>query len=221
MLCALARPDLSHAGRELGLSSGVVGDAQLVVALRDGDKDAGECLVDRYYDRVQRFFQNKAPSAVHELTQRTFLSCVENLGRLRDPEMFRAFLFGIACHQLRKHHRRSRSDGEGLDFDTVCAVELDPSPSGVSAQREEQHILLAGLRRVPVEYQIALELGYWEGMTAAEVAEILAMPTSDVEARVQKGRQLLEGAIAEAGEGPARESTLGDLDGWARSLREA
>jgi RNA polymerase sigma-70 factor (ECF subfamily) len=198
----------------------VPNDAQLVQALRGGDRSAGEALVDHYYGRVLRFFQNKAPSAANDLTQRTFLGCFEGLERLREPSAFRGFLFGIACNQLRKHYREARIDGERLDFGTVSSADLDPSPSGVIAQRGEQQVLLAALRRIPLEYQVALELAYWEDMTAVEISEVLEIPLGTAKTRIRRGRQLLERALAEVGEGEPLESTLSDLDAWARSLRE-
>jgi RNA polymerase sigma-70 factor (ECF subfamily) len=198
----------------------VLSDAELVSGLRAGERRAGESLIDRYYGRVLRFFHNKAPSAANDLAQRTFLGCFEGLARLRDDSKFRAFLFAIACNQLRKHYRHDRIEGEQIDFGTVSAVDLDPSPSGVVAERDEQRVLLAALRRIPVEYQIVLELAYWEDMTAVEIADVLELPLGTAKTRIRRGRQLLEAALAEVGAGATLTSTLSDLDAWARSLRD-
>lgn len=194
-------------------------DAELVESLRAGERRAGEQLVDRYYGHILRFFRNKAPAAANDLAQRTFLGCIEGLERLRDGAKFRSFLFAVACNQLRKHYRQYRIEGEQLDFGTVSAVDLDPSPSRVIAERDEQQVLLVALRKIPVEYQIVLELVYWEDMTAVEIAEALELPLGTAKTRIRRGRQLLEEALAEVG-GAALQSTLSDLDGWARSLRD-
>ncbi len=87
------------------------------------------------------------------------------------------------------------------------------------AERDEQQVLLVALRKIPVEYQIVLELVYWEDMTAVEIAEALELPLGTAKTRIRRGRQLLEEALAEVG-GAALQSTLSDLDGWARSLRD-
>ena len=196
-------------------------DAELVQAFRGGDQRAGKRLVDKYYGRVLGFFRNKAPASSNDLAQRTFLGCFEALGRLRDPANFRSFLFAVACNQLRKHYRGKRRDGERMDFGTVSAVDLDPSPSGVLASRQEQRLLLEALRRIPVDYQIVLELFYWESMKAAEIAEVLELPLGTAKTRIRRGRQLLEQAPAQlAGAREVLEATVSDLDGWAAGLRE-
>lgn len=58
---------------------------------RNGDNEAGELLVSRYYDRIDRFFANKvsgadAPDLVHE----TFAGCLNAPQRLREDNKFRS-----------------------------------------------------------------------------------------------------------------------------------
>ncbi|MCA9662440.1 MAG: sigma-70 family RNA polymerase sigma factor [Myxococcales bacterium] len=198
----------------------MTGDRELVEAYMAGDRGAGKQLVDRYYGRVLGFFRNKAPAASNDLAQRTFLGCFEALGRLRDRSRFRSFLFAVACNQLRKHYRGKRRDGDHLDFTHVSAADLDPSPSGVIAERQEQRLLLEGLRRIPLDYQIVLELVYWEEMTAADVAATLDLPLGTAKTRIRRGRQLLEHALAELGSaGDVLTATISDLEGWAAGLR--
>ncbi len=195
-------------------------DAELVQAYKSGDRRAGKQLVDKYYGRVLGFFRNKAPASSNDLAQKTFLGCFEALGRLRDANNFRSFLFAVACNQLRKHYRGKKRDGERMDFGTVSAVDLDPSPSRVIVDRQEQRLLLEGLRRIPVDYQIVLELFYWEEMTAAEIAATVEIPLGTAKTRIRRGRQLLEQQLAKLADGgEVLEATVSDLDGWAAGLR--
>lgn len=200
---------------------GVTSDAALIEAFRAGDKRAGSAIVDKYYGRVLGFFRNKAPSHANDLAQRTFLGCFEGLGRLRDIAKFRSFLFAVAANQLRKHYRTRKSENDNLDFGTVSAVDLDPSPSKIAAGREEQRLLLEALRRIPLDYQMVLELFYWEQMTAAEIGETLELALGTAKTRIRRGRQLLEKALTELAQPgtPALQATLSDLDGWAAKLR--
>ncbi|MCA9701630.1 MAG: RNA polymerase subunit sigma, partial [Myxococcales bacterium] len=84
----------------------------------------------------------------------------------------------------------------------------------------EQRLLLEGLRRIPLDHQVALELFYWEELNAAQIAEIVGVSHSAMRSRLVKARQLLEQAIGELAETPALlASTLGGLDDWAAALR--
>lgn len=195
-------------------------DADLVRAYRAGDKQAGEALVERYYGPVLKFCRSKAPAAAKDIAQQTFMGCFERLEQLRDPAAFRSFVFGVACNQVRKHYRRARVDGDRLDFGSVSSMDLDPTPSRIMAGRAEHRLLLEGLRRIPLDYQMVLELFYWEGMSASDVAEALDMPLGTAKARIRRGKQLLEQALAglEA-PGAVLHSTVSDLESWAKGLR--
>src|SRR5690606_12989864 len=93
-------------------------------------------------------------------------------------------------------------------------------PSHLDA-RHEQRLLLAALRHIPLDLQIALELHYWEGMAGPELAEVLGVPEGTVRSRLRRAKELLTERLGELADSPALlESTLSDLDGWARSLEQ-
>ena len=197
-------------------------DQELVLGFLNGDQRAGLALVDRYYQRVLSFFRNKLPSEAHDGAQQTFAECFAGLGRLRDPARFRSFLFGVACNVLRSRYRARSAEGDRLDFGTVTAIDLDPSPSQLLHAQHQHAALLDGLRRIPIDHQIVLELFYWEEMTAAEIGEVLGLPLGTVKTRIARARQLLVKAMGDpVTRNERRPVSLRDLDGWARGVREA
>ncbi|MEM9454694.1 MAG: sigma-70 family RNA polymerase sigma factor [Myxococcota bacterium] len=197
-------------------------DRALLEAWRAGDRQAGAELFARYYDPVVRFFVNKVGVEEQaDLIQRTFLACVEGRERV-DPERFGNYLLGIAFRQLYKHYDRKRGERARLDPSAVSVEDLDPSPSQVAARHDEQRLLLAALRRIPLEFQVALELVYWEGYTAARLAQTLAIPVGTAKTRIRRARQLVEQQLAALSESPALlQSTRQNLEQWAEQLREA
>lgn len=193
-------------------------DEALLAAWRDGDEDAGERLFDRYFIPVARFFRSKANGEIDELTQQTFLRCLESRGRFRGDGSFSAFLFGIARHVLLDHYRSQRRGDLVVDISEVPLHDLDPRPSSVLTETREQQILLECLRRIPLDAQVILELHYWETMTSAAIAEVLGVPHGTAQTRIRRARQLLAAEVERwtAGEAPIPL----DFDGWARSLRD-
>jgi RNA polymerase sigma-70 factor (ECF subfamily) len=120
---------------------------------------------------------------------------------------------------LRAAAPRPRAGRGGVDFQTETAHAL-ASPTQILAGREEQRLLLAALRRLPVDYQVALELHYWEGMTAAELGEVLDLPLGTAKTRIRRGRALLEELMATLADSKELlESTRANLEVWARQLR--
>jgi RNA polymerase sigma-70 factor, ECF subfamily len=194
-------------------------DAAWVAAWRAGDREAGKRLFERHYAGVARFFRNKVGGSEPDLIQRTFLACVESLPRYRGAASFRSWLFSIAYKILCKHFRQLRRDEGRVDFETTSAEELT-SPTAVLAEREEQRLLLAALRRLPLDYQVALELHYWESLSAAEIGEVLELPLGTAKTRIRRGRALLaEQMRALADSEELLHSTIAGLERWASQLR--
>lgn len=197
-------------------------DAELLRAWRDSDSRAGAALFKRHYPSVLRFFSNKVDAtAIEDLVQQTFLALIEGQERFRGDSSIRTFLFAIAHNKLRNHYRsRSRSHGQ-VDFLTSSAHDLSPGPSSMVAKREEERLLLEALRRIPVEYQVMLELHYWEHQSMAEIAEIVGIPNGTVKTRLRRGKALLGECLRAIGEsGEVLERTLSDLEAWARGVRD-
>ncbi|HWN68565.1 MAG TPA: sigma factor-like helix-turn-helix DNA-binding protein, partial [Haliangium sp.] len=77
------------------------------------------------------------------------------------------------------------------------------------------------LRGIPVDYQVILELHYWEQMNTEDMAEALALPVGTVRSRLRRARELLEQAMGRLAESPGElQSTLTRLDDWAERCRQ-
>lgn len=195
-------------------------DQTLVEAWQRGDKQAGEQLFDRYFASISRFFRNKLPDQAEDLIQQTFAALLEGRDRLQVSSRFRAYLFGIA-HNILRAQLRTLGRGQTIDPLESSLAELAPSPSVLVGERAEQQLLARALRKLPIEHQVALELHYWEGLNAAEIAEILAVPHSTMRSRLGRARVLLELAITELATMPElRRGTLDGLDTWVQSVRK-
>ncbi|WP_052547104.1 RNA polymerase sigma factor [Enhygromyxa salina] len=192
-------------------------DAELLVAWRAGDAEAGELLFVRHYPPVARFFRNKVGAdQVADLIQETFTATLEGRDRIADGSRFRGYLLCIAyrvfCAHLRKTYRKP---GE-VELDEVAIEAVDPSPTSVIVHAQEQRLLLEGLRAIPINYQVVLELHYWEELSTEEIARVLGMPSGTIRSRLIRARDALEAAMAGiARSAEVLDSTLTRLDDWA------
>lgn len=195
-------------------------DFELLDAWRAGDREAGNTLFERHFDAICRFFANKVTHGVDDLIQKTFLGCVESRDRFQKQASFRTFLFAVAHNVLREHFRERRREGVPPDLGETSTDELTPSPSAVFAAHEEQRLLLEALRRIPLDYQLVLELYYWEDMAAPELAQVLAIPEGTVRSRLRKAKEALSERMKSLARTPELlRATFSDLDAWVRSLR--
>lgn len=202
------------------MTTGTETDANLLERWREGDSQAGNALVRRHFELVYCFFLSKLDGAAEDLTQRTFLACVEGRDRFRGECSFRAYLLAIARRVLFRHFRDRGIERRYIEQGEVSAVDLGTSPTGVLAAQDEHRLLLRALRHLPLDLQIALELYYWERMTQPDIGHVLGIPEGTVKSRLNRARRLAREKIAElATSRELAESTQGDLAGWARSLR--
>jgi RNA polymerase sigma-70 factor (ECF subfamily) len=197
-------------------------DFELLASWKSGDEAAASRLIRRHFSRVYQFFRSKLDDQFDDLTQRTFTACLEARDRIPDHVSFRAYLLGIARKQLLMHFRTKMRREKRIELLDVSAIDLGASPSHVAAVHEEQQVLLAALRLIPVDLQIAIELFYWEEMTAAEIGVVLEIPEGTVRSRLRRARDLLKERIDAMGVPKhVRDSTIHDLEQWAGSLRGA
>jgi len=197
-------------------------DLVLLEAWLAGDARAGSALFLRHYTLVNRFFRSKANAAdVADLIQSTFVACIEGKDRYDGSGAFKSYLLGIAFRLLCRHYRSKQRFSARIDFASVSACDLAPSPSQLVAARQEQRLILEALRKIPLEHQALLELVFWEDFTAMDAAAVLGIPLGTAKSRIRRAHQLLREQLAAQAESPALlETTLTQLDDWARGLRE-
>lgn len=197
-------------------------DLVLLEAWLAGDARAGSALFLRHYTLVNRFFRSKANAAdVADLIQSTFVACIEGKDRYDGSGAFKSYLLGIAFRLLCRHYRSKQRFSARIDFASVSARDLAPSPSQLVAARQEQRLILEALRKIPLEHQALLELVFWEDFTAMDAAAVLGIPLGTAKSRIRRAHQLLREQLAAQAESPALlETTLTQLDDWARGLRE-
>lgn len=186
-----------------------------------GDRTAGGALFERHFRSLHRFFANKLSSLadVEDLMQQTLVGCIAARSGFRRDAGFRTFLFAIARNTLLKH-LRDRHPTPSFDPADVSLADCGMGQSSIVQAKREQQLLLLGLRHIPIDSQVVLEMHYWESMSAVEIAETLGESVPTVRARLRKAREQLVAAIERLARTPEeRASTLDGLDAWVRGLR--
>lgn len=191
-------------------------DLALLEAWQAGDAGAGDILVRRYYRAVLRFLELRTPAA-EDLTQRTFLACVEGRERFRRECSFRSYLFSIAYKLLLKQIDRQAGERRRARFDDD-APGRTTTVSALMARRQEQRMLLAVLSTLEERDQTLLMLHYWENLTSREIGDVLGCPTSTVTSALSRARASLRRRVGQLIQGTAGAAVLEDLERWTRSL---
>lgn len=195
-------------------------DFQLLEAWRAGDRAAGTELFNRHFNGLYRFFRNKVGDDADDLVQQTFLAVVKARDRFRGDSSFRTYLFTAARSKLYNHFSRKRPDQKDR-LGVTSVIDLGVSMHRMMVKSEEQRLLLEGLRALPLDLQVALELHYFEGMRGPALAEVLEIPEGTVRSRLRRGRERLRDELERLSASSERAATtMTNLDGWAAQIRE-
>lgn len=198
-------------------------DFELLAAWSAGDELAGNTLVRRHFSSVYRFFRSKLDDNVEDLTQQVLLALVEGQARVREPGNFRAYLFGIARKTLLMHLRgRYRADKVFSPAEhSIHEIAItDPSIGELLTARRDQRLLVEALRSIPLDFQIVVELYYWEELSVAEIAEITEIAPGTVKSRLSRARAMLEGQLDQLARAHKLETTGEPVEHWVSSIRK-
>lgn len=191
-------------------------DVRLLEAWRGGDDRSGGALFERHFSSVRRFFSTKVPPReVEDLVQRTFATLLEHRDQYRGEARFIAYLLAIARSQLHRWLRKYDPVREGIEGTQVSVRDLGISPSEIVAQHERQQLVIDALRQLPIDTQTLLELFYWEGLDASEIAIAMGIGHGAVRTRLTRARQALRELIATRSTSVVGEH---ELDADARGL---
>jgi RNA polymerase sigma factor (sigma-70 family) len=177
-----------------------VQDSDLVAASLAGDQAAFGELADRHASRLSALAARLIGDAVEaeDLTQETLLQAYLGLDRLRDPERFSSWIYGIAVN-LAKMRLRSRRNGAlpMLEPTRLAAlVAADPSPAEVVEARELWSLVESALDVLPAEQRRAVLLHYVDGLSCEEIAALLGEPAGTVRVRLHRARARLRDRLS-------------------------
>jgi len=164
-------------------------DAVLVAAARDGDLGAFESLVRRHQAAVYRVALRMLGSEAdaEDVAQETFVQAWRSLARFRGHSAFGTWLYRIVTNRA-LNTLAARRETASLDHDAIGALD---DPNETLERRERLRAVTEGLLMLASEQRALLVLRELEGMTYAQIAEVLAIPPSAVKGRMHRARLAL------------------------------
>ncbi len=181
-------------------------DAALLSAWCDGDKAAGDRLLRNAFPRLFRFLFNKIGEDTGEIVQQTMLACVENREMLRQCVNFEAYLLRMARNKLYDFLKKRRRSPEFLPGEMPSVRDLQTSATSLVGREQRDADVLDTLRRLPVDFQVVLELHYWSELTTAEIADVIEVPVGTVKSRLRRARERFETTVRRTGSGASIEA---------------
>ena len=185
-------------------------EQELVERAKKGDETAFEVLVTdnekRIYNLCRRLTGN--PEDAAELTQEAFLNAWRGLSRFQGESSFSTWLYRLASNACidflrREKRRQSLSMTVSLDDDEEeRQVELPDerySPEGELERSEARRAVAKGLERLTAEHRQVLVMREINGLSYAEIGQILGLEEGTVKSRIARARNALRKVLTEQG----------------------
>ncbi len=166
-------------------------DESLMLSVREGDLDAFEQIVVRHQVQAWRVayrFTGDAAEA-EDLAQEAFLKILDAAERYSPTATFRTYFYRILTRLCIDHRRKKRPILADSLPDTADTA---PCPSAQADRTEREMLIQAVLNSLPPDYRMALVLRYFEGLSGAEMAEVMGRSTKSVERLLARARGAIE-----------------------------
>ena len=175
-----------------------ISDEQLVLNALLGDLGAFDELVSRYRGAVVVVALQTLGSreAAEDLAQEAFLLAFKALPQLQEPARFGGWICSIARHRAWRVGRQEarQEPTEDSKLDTLIlrhSPALSACPEETLLRRDDQERLRERLSELAPEFQVVLQLRYFEEWPVARIADFLSLPLTTVKWRLHRGRNLL------------------------------
>lgn len=177
-----------------------------------GDHQAFEQLFARLAPRIYGLFMRcfGEPTVAEELVQTTFLNMHRSRATYRVGLPLRPWLFTIAVRVRRDELRRRYRLKEDCDEEALVRAEEAMAMAGGGSDGEGQRERAARVReaidRLPESQRVVVQLHRFEGLTFAQIAEILGATALAVRARAFRAYETLRVELADLVRVPAERS---------------
>jgi RNA polymerase sigma-70 factor, ECF subfamily len=189
----------------------------LAVRASKGDVEAFRELVEDHSALVYRVaLRILGATDAQDASQEVWVRVWRNIGRFRGESAFSTWLYRITVNTCltvrRKESRRDeREQGEEMPYlSEPSGGDADPEAAVLSAERRSE--IQAALGHVRAEHRAALVLRHMEGLSYAEIAEVLDVPDGTAKGWVSRGRAAMLVAMSD-GAAPSLDRNLEENGG--------
>ena len=176
-------------------------DEALLAAARTGEAAPLEALLTKHQSRLYRFSLKMcgSPSDAQDVLQETLIALARSIHTFRGDSSVSTWLYTVArsfCIKRRRQSKFAPAHTESLDH-SVADFTPDPglAPDEALAARQLQMALNTALAALPEEHREVVLLRDGEGLSAAEVADVLGVSIDAVKSRLHRARLALRDSL--------------------------
>lgn len=163
-------------------------DAEIIDRVLDGHREAYKGLVDRYYGACARFAYRMLGNRqdAEDALQETFLRAYRALGKYRESDQFRGWLFRILVNQCRTAARQRRRHTIGIFMSDPDSNREGGRVDPLDREVEARDLIGKLLEGLEPKLREAFLLKHGEGLEYSEIADVTGVSVSALKMRVKR-----------------------------------
>lgn len=171
----------------------------LLIAIRAGDREAAEELVERTYSAVFASVYRLCGDSdlAADLTQETYQKAWGALKNFDGRSQFFTWLYRIAYTTFLNHVRRPRRITSLDEPDAIDVRDERPGAEQLLADAEEAERLRGAVMKLPEDLRFTVTAHFWGGLPVREIASIEEITTVAIRKRLHKAFTMIEAMLDE------------------------
>ncbi len=179
------------------MSSAMLKDNYLIELALNGNQQAYNQLITRYYRKIRLLIYNyvSEQATTHDLTQDVFFKVYQYLDHFKQDCQFSTWVYRITLNTIKNHFRNLAVRSEcALDDIEQLPVDIINPESLIIGMELGQQVELA-YDNLPMELQDCYCMYQFDGLSYLAISLQLECPIGTVRSRIFRARQLLRAAI--------------------------
>jgi len=178
-------------------------DVEVIKQILLGDKNKYTMLVEKYQQMIFRtcmgFLHDKDDA--DDLTQEIFIQAYLSLANFKNKSAFSTWIYRIAVNASLNKIRKSRRNiilqrldnltGAEKNFELSVPFTITDNPENILISREHTKMIMKALNTLPENQHTAIVLSKYDDMSQKEIAEIMNISESAVEALLHRAKKNL------------------------------
>lgn len=165
-------------------------DFLLIRKMKQGDDDAFDTFVRKYYDDILKYCSYHCFDAEYaeDLTQETFVNFFAKLSDYRHKGKTKNFLYTIAGNLCKNYYKQHKS----ISIDEEQLSEMESTSGNPEENITDRVMLEWALEQLPEEFRQVIDLYYFQEMKLTEIASALGIGLPLVKYRLKQARTRLQ-----------------------------
>src|ERR671919_543194 len=177
-------------------------DQAFAIRASRGDVEAFRLLVQEHSELVYRVaLRILGVEDAKDASQEVWIRVWRNIESFRGDSAFSTWLYRITvntCLSFRRKESRRRTrevDEELAHLSISSGGDGDPEEAGLDAERREE--IQVALGNVRAEHRAAMVMRHMEGLSCAEISQVLGVPNGTVKGWASRGRTAMLAALTQ------------------------